>query len=255
MPRVDQRHHHDKNARRRDFIAEGPNRGIKAVKKKAPVASRGGECVKRQAKSSATFARNSTPPAEFPAGWYEIFEKNLKTNISGDRVLRDFLPNCDARAIGILAMRYVQNASGLADRRKRRGIIKKAELRKRAQQLRSELTAEAEESKVLELRYVQFQIEHAYQAFATKRHGVSGNHLELLLLSEYLRLKTGLTPGPTDLAVILKAAKKALGWREEVLYVDAGSIRHNLKNFEKNSPKACALLRELLPHMLATVQS
>jgi hypothetical protein len=184
--------------------------------------------------------------------WYEVFLSELKAIKSRHRVLTTFLPKCDGRYVGLLAIRYIQNSKSPAERRKARGLAVKAETRERIRDLQAEIkNGRAGEFEKAELVLAKFRLHNSGRAFATKRFGVSGNHNELFHLREYLRIAAGVAPDPIDLASILRAAHVAQG---RDIFVDEDLVRKNLANFMKNNPEACELTTAQLMALLRPSQ-
>jgi len=107
----------------------------------------------------------------------------------------------------------------------------------------------AEEEKLLAL------IEDHKKLYNQKRFGVSGNHMWLVMLQEFVSAWTKRELGEArelrseHIATMIEAAKMTLGWREDKSETDPELVRKAMSNFRKNKANAMLLSRQVVPYV------
>jgi hypothetical protein len=90
-----------------------------------------------------------------------------------------------------------------------------------------------------------------------KRFGVSGNHLWLVMMQEFVSEWTKRELGEAkelrseDIATLIEAAKVTLGWREDKSETDPELIRKAISTFRKNQANATFVSRQIIPYVQA----
>ena len=107
----------------------------------------------------------------------------------------------------------------------------------------------AEEEKLLAL------LEDQKKLYNEKRFGVSGNHMWLVMLQEFVSAWTERELGEArelrseDIATMIEAAKATLGWREDKSETDAELIRKAISTFRKNQSNAGFVSHQIIPYV------
>jgi hypothetical protein len=168
-----------------------------------------------------------------------IFLEKLQTDPNAQRLLAHFLPRCDVENLVAFAMLCTHPSVGerFVLERSKRGAKLKASIRKRIRRNEAQLRA----PKIIDpFGHRERQIENdkqilagAERAFDTRRMGLTENWPFLLVIFEYLKFRSGLTPRPRDMGALLEAAYVASG---NPRIVDSDLLARGLRRYTKRHP-------------------
>jgi hypothetical protein len=168
-----------------------------------------------------------------------IFLEKLRMNPNAQRLLEHILPQCAVE--NLVAFSMLSAHPGVGERfvleRDKRGEKIKSALRKRIRKNEAQLRA----PKIIDpFGYRERQIEsdkqilaRAERAFDTRRMGLTENWPFLLVIFEYLKFRSGLTPRPRDMGALLEAAYAASG---NPRIVDSDLLARGLRRYTKRHP-------------------
>jgi hypothetical protein len=97
-------------------------------------------------------------------------------------------------------------------------------------------------------------LEDHKKLYNEKRFGVSGNHIWLVMLQEFVSAWSERELGEArelrteDIATMIEAAKVTLGWREDKSETDAELVRKAISNFRKNQANENFVSQQIIPY-------
>jgi len=97
-------------------------------------------------------------------------------------------------------------------------------------------------------------LEDQRKLYNEKRFGVSGNHIWLVMLQEFVLEWTRRELGEArelrseHIAMMIEAAKFTLGWREDRTETDPELVRKAIRNFRTNQANVVFLSRQIVPY-------
>jgi hypothetical protein len=168
-----------------------------------------------------------------------IFLQSLRANPDAKRLLERILPQCDIENLAAFAVLSVHRGVGegfVGDRNKRGKKLKaalKKRIRKTQAQLRSQNIIDPFGHREKQLEVDKQILTRAEQAFDTRRMGLTKNWPFLLVIFEYLRFRSGLTPRPRDMGALLAAAYAASG---NPRIVDSDLLIRGLRRYSERHP-------------------